>query len=120
MAPARTETVYAYDSSPRYSAHENVQNRTPNALYRNYKRWFTEKHGATKTPLSFSQWLKWAHNRGIVNADGEVSAPKPSAPAKKELTPAEKIAKAKRIDRGIAVLALSFTAIGVIIAATRK
>ena len=62
------ESVEAVTHNGRYG---NVQNASPNHLYKKYVAWAGDKSGK---PLSFKEWLKWAKNKGMVknmSVDGE-------------------------------------------------
>lgn len=102
-------------------AYGYVNRATANTLYKRYKKWFIEKYGTAAKPLSFSDWLKWAKHKGIVqSADGdpnEVNIEADDSEVKqvpedisKELT------KPSGIGRGIAVGILFFSTIGIIAA----
>ena len=57
----------------------NVGRQKANALYNNYKRWMKENRIGV-VPMKFTEWIKWAAEKGIVPkkmaADAEVDVEK--------------------------------------------
>lgn len=41
----------------------NTKGKSPNSLYKKYKTW-AEDNG--KTPMDFTQWMKWAQEKGLL------------------------------------------------------
>lgn len=113
MNPVKTATQKQSDTvvvpPTFYGYYGNVDVNSPNRLYKRYLKWFAEKYGTSKMPLSFRNWIKWAKTRGVINADGETSEEQK-----------EEIKKAMSVDRKIAIAALFVTTIGVIVAIARS
>ena len=65
-----------------YGYYGDINNVSANGMYKRYLGWFIGKYGDSKKPLTFKEWLVWAHKKGlVVSADGE----KPVAPGVEEV-----------------------------------
>lgn len=86
---------------------------SPNSMYKNYRKWFDDKYGNTKTPLRFKEWLQWAQSKGKVkNADGEA-----------EVTAKDVLAAVKQshnTGKKIAVFSLLLSIVGIMLNISRK
>ena len=59
-----------------YGYYGDINNVSANGMYKRYLSWFIGKYGDSKRPLTFKEWLLWAHKKGlVVSADGVKGAP---------------------------------------------
>lgn len=56
--------------------HGNLE-ASPNAMYKNYSKWFMQKYGDRQSPMPFKAWLKWANSKGMVKNYSADAAPTP-------------------------------------------
>ena len=103
------------DTVRKQGEYGNVFSQSPNANYRRYRSWFDKKYGTTRHPLSFKEWLKWAHEQEVV-ARTSAGAGQPQEEAKGEEKVAEVVNNA---GRNIAILIMVAASIGFIVAFTK-
>ncbi len=100
------EGIENIETTEKSKVYKIAKGKSPNALYKDYTSWHREKHGDSKNPLAFKDWLSWAKKKSIVkshSADGTGVG--------------SEVLEEVKSNRNKFVLALSIIAIGGIIAA---
>lgn len=100
------------DTARHHGEFGNIFKASPNAMYRKYRSWFDKKYGTLKKPLSFKEWLKWAHEKEMVKKRSVDATP---AAVEREET--EKVVEVvKNTGKKIAMLVAVVASIGLIMA----